>query len=189
MRVEDVIKLNKFSHKRINLYSMDRIKEIVKEEVCREILTIYGIPRSLSPYIVFLEEEKGGFDSVSNFMKRYAIEGDKFSEKKLFKETYIFGFYDNYYLALNSMGQVICLDYESMNTLYVNKDFKTFLSIVIKFNIMKEEYYESNPSGHFFEEELPDVVEDFMDFIESIDEKAIYNDTFWDMLMEECQDF
>lgn len=189
MNIEEVIRLNKISDDRINVYSIDRIGDVVDDEMCITILTIYGIPKSVSPYIDFLEEEKGGFKSVSDFMKMHAIEGDDIPEKEIFKKLYIFGFFNNNYIVLNDKGEVLYIDYERLIITYINKDLRTFLDIVVKFNLVIDDYYVANPEGDFFEDGFTDeVLNNFIEYIKSIDERSITDGEFWILLLEECRD-
>lgn len=191
MKVEEFIRFNELTIEKIYLYSEDRIKGVVQEGICKDALTKHGIPRSVSPFIDFLNEEKGGFDRLSSYVKMHLIKGFELPQKEILKEAIIFGFGSNgaNYLVVDSDGRVMSVDHEDWSLLYVNKDLETFFEIILKFNLMLEEYNVSNPDGDFFEDELPNIVDEFMDFIETIDEDAIYNDAFWDMTLEECLDY
>lgn len=189
MRIEDVKKLNEIADERIIQYSEERIYSVVKDEVCRDILTNCGIARSVSPYIDFLEEGKGGFDSVSNFIKMHSMEGDDTWDNEVLKKEYIFGFHDNNFIVLTDEGSVKYIHNETFAEKYANKDLQSFFNIVIKFNFMITEYYDENPDGDFFGEGFTDrIIEEFIYYIGSIDENAVNNNTFWDLIIEQCKE-
>ena len=88
-------------------------------------------------------------------------------------------------LALDEAGQVLYISNESFEATYANKDLTTFLTIIVRFNMMIEDYLDANPEGDFFEDVVnEEMIEEFADYIEELDENAVGNDTFWDELLE-----
>lgn len=133
----------------------------------------------------FYPEEKGGLDSLGNFIRRHTIEGMDVPEMEGLDTCYLFGEFNNWFLALDEAGQVLYISNESFEATYANKDLTTFLTIIVRFNMMIEDYLDANPEGDFFEDVVnEEMIEEFADYIEELDEKAVRNDTFWDELLE-----
>ena len=57
------------------------------------------------------------------------------------------------------------------------------------FNFMIEDYYNDNPDGDFFEDGMTDeVIEKFIVYINKIDENVLEDNTFWNLVIEECRE-
>lgn len=187
MQIQDVKKLNEIAEDKINVYSLEVIQRVVKDEQCKEILTTCGIAANVAPYIEFLPEEEGGFQPLRDFMKKHAA--DDVWEKDFFDGVYIIGFHDNNYIALEDEGKVIYIDYEEYTKEYVNDSLEDFLCCIIKFNFMIEEYYEIDPEGDFFEEGFTEErIEEFVKYIKGLDKGAVGENTFWNLVIEECRE-
>ena len=71
----------------------------------------------------------------------------------------------------------------------VNNSLEKFFDIIIKFNFMIEDYYNDNPDGDFFEDGMTDeVIEKFIVYINKIDENVLEDNTFWNLVIEECRE-
>ena len=117
------------------------------------------------------------------------MEGDDTWDNEVLKKEYIFGFHDNNFIVLKNDGSVKCIHNETFAEKYTNKNLQSFFSIVIKFNLMMSEYYDENPDGDFFAEGFTDkLIKEFICYIESIDENAVNNNTFWDLIIEQCKE-
>ena len=54
---------------------------------------------------------------------------------------------------------------------------------------MIEDYYNDNPDGDFFEDGMTDeVIEKFIVYINKIDENVLEDNTFWNLVIEECRE-
>ena len=102
MKIEDIEKLNKIADDEINVYSLEVIDGVVKEEICKEILTTCGIAEDVAPYIEFLKEDEGGFKKLNEFIKKNSSDDEW--ETELFDDMYIIGFHDNNYITLDKEG-------------------------------------------------------------------------------------
>lgn len=187
--INELIKLNQSTQEdpygKILTFSEDKVKNLVLDDISREILTKHGIPKDVSPFLSFYPEEKGGFDSLGNFIKRHTIEGMEVPKMEGLDTCYLFGEFNNWFLALDEKGQVLYISNESFEATYANKDLTTFLTIIVRFNTMIEDYLDVNPEGDFFEDVVnEEMIEEFADYIEELDENAVGNDTFWDELLE-----
>ncbi|MCI6204041.1 MAG: hypothetical protein MR663_09235 [Lachnospiraceae bacterium] len=81
------------------------------------------------------------------------------------------------------------VDYERMTKELVNNSLEKFFDIIIKFNFMIEDYYNDNPDGDFFEDGMTDeVIEKFIVYINKIDENVLEDNTFWNLVIEECRE-
>ncbi len=191
--IKDLIRINesemKFERGKVYSYSGDRINHLQLDDISKEILTKHGLAREMSPFVSFLPEEKGGFELFGDFIRRHALEGEELPDLEVFKNSYLFGQFNNWFLALSKKGEVLYIDNETFNTIYANKDFNTFLTILIRLNIMLEDYNEENPDGDFWEDVIDeDWVQEFEDYIEELDYEAVRNDVFWDEVIEMIQD-
>ena len=187
MKIEDIEKFNKIADDEINVYSLEVIDGVVKEEICKEILTTCGIAEDVAPYIEFLKEDEGGFKKLNEFIKKNSSDDEW--ETELFDDMYIIGFHDNNYITLDKEGRVMYVDYERMTKELVNNSLEKFFDIIIKFNFMIEDYYNDNPDGDFFEDGMTDeVIEKFIVYINKIDENVLEDNTFWNLVIEECRE-
>mgnify|MGYP004552405559 CR=1 FL=1 len=134
MKIEDIEKLNKIADDEINVYSLEVIDGVVKEEICKEILTTCGIAEDVAPYIEFLKEDEGGFKKLNEFIKKNSSDDEW--ETELFDDMYIIGFHDNNYITLDKEGRVMYVDYETMTKELVNNSLEKFFDIIIKFNFI-----------------------------------------------------
>lgn len=186
--INELIKLNEILQEegeKILTYSKEKVTHLVLDDISREILTKRGLPKSVSPFLEFLPEEKGGFENLGSFIKRHALEGEELPAMEVLNNCYLFGMYNNWFLALNQEGQVLYIDSERFRATYANKDLTTFLTIIVRFNTMVNDYFEENQEGDFFEDVVnEEMIEEFADYIEELDYEAVRNDTFWDELLE-----
>lgn len=186
--INELIKLNEILQEegeKILTYSKEKVTHLVLDDISREILTKRGLPKSVSPFLEFLPEEKGGFENLGSFIKRHALEDEELPAMEVLNNCYLFGMYNNWFLALNQEGQVRYIDSERFRATYANKDLITFLTIIVRFNTMVNDYFEENPEGDFFEDVVnEEMIEEFADYIEELDYEAVRNDTFWDELLE-----
>lgn len=186
--INELIKLNEILQEegeKILTYSKEKVTHLVLDDISREILTKRGLPKSVSPFLEFLPEEKGGFENLGSFIKRHALEGEELPAMEVLNNCYLFGMYNNWFLALDQEGQVLYIDSERFRATYANKDLTTFLTIIVRFNTMVNDYFEENTEGDFFEDVVnEEMIEEFADYIEELDYEAVRNDTFWDELLE-----
>ena len=191
--IEELTKINEINRKEFNeeilTYSKEKLEKLEMDDICRTILTECGISKSVAPFMDFLKEEKGGFESVSRYIPQHGMKNEEILENEQMDRCYLFGFYNNCFIALNENGKVVYIDYESRMITYINKNLYTFLKIVVKFNTMMNDYFEENPDGDFFEDGLnEEIIHNFIEFITALDRDAINDDSFWAGVIEQIQD-
>ena len=141
-----------------------------------EILTIIGIPDSLSPFIDIVPEKKYGgytlYDRV-NIYEKYPL------DKPEFKNLCLFGKNGGGYLVINREGKVAIFDTEVMELLCVNKSLDTFLDSAYEYaqfvkSVIKKNGEDAYLDGNYSE----DDVDMLRKALISIDETSV-EEGFW----------
>lgn len=170
-------------------YSKEKIYKIFDDENIRQVLTVWGIPRSVSPYIDFFRDGDCGFEKFSVFMERHSLgykdEKDNSPDTRRYEDYIVFASHEeNCYLMLNENLQVVFVDDERMTECYVNKDFHTFMSIIIYFNKMIIRLIDENPEQDVQDSVTNEDVDLLFAYVEEMDKDAAEDDSFWRILIE-----
>ncbi len=163
---------------------MDMAKEIRYDEVHvnflserdTEILTIIGIPDSISPYIDIVSEEKYGgyslYDRVNIFEKQ-SVNNEEF------KNLCLFGKNDSGYLVITSDGEVKLFDIDAKELVTINKSLDAFLDSTYEYAQFINIIIEKNGEDAFMDGDYSEEdVDSLRETLTEIDDTSV-EEGFW----------
>lgn len=165
-------------------YSNECIKGMVEEELL-EILNKVGIPRFWTPDVDFIREEKGGFKKMNYFINQST--DDEIIDKYIkYREYIVFAMYNNDFITLKEENKVVLVQMEQSREIYVAQNIKVFIYSLIMFNEIVIRIINEFPDCDYYVDYLNEEdMETFKAELSNIDEKAMEEESFWNMVIHE----
>lgn len=191
---ENVIELAETS--KIIKYSETLCLQYNLPENILRILKEIGVPESVSPYVIFKEEEKGGLSKLSAYydLSLYEqsdeIEKEELDEIKIYFQNYIvLGNIENDVFVLNEKFQIIRVDYETLDEYYVNYTLDIFLESLLTYKRTIDEVKSRYNENVYFDEYITrDDITKLKENLIKLDRYALDEDSFWSYEIESLEE-
>lgn len=162
------------------IYS-ENIRKIIDKDYITLFTTI-GVPRSVSPGIDFLTEEKGGLKNILALYNEVYWK-TSIKQKPTLKNDIVFATYNNDFIVSRNRKEIILVSQDDFDDIYINKDIYKFWDSVYVYNRVVNEIIEGNEEVDYYVEAFTDEI------IEKVKKKLISVEgkltQFWENLLQE----
>ena len=176
---------------KINLFYISKI-----DKETMDILENVGVPEYAAPYVTFFDQKKGGGEKASNYYdlslydnSPYIEEDELIKKKEKLDKCLVLGSIENDIFVLSYNGNILRIDYETLEEYYVNDTLDSFLeSLIVYQKIINKVQDRFENMVDFSENITSDDINCLKNSLIKIDKNSLDGDNFWKCEIEDLEE-